>query len=252
LRGADECRRRNFHERDNEQVVFPLQSPLRFIRSVAGATARFFITGVAVILPFAVTVFILGWVALLADAYIGPSSSFGRFLVTVFGPDPKFCYTSGYLSACVLIVLLGFLVTRATVARVRMAIDRRIAQVPLVGKIYKAVAQAAALLDRKPGEGTNRFGGVALVRLGDVRILALLTSNETYRVGADQTECRLVFIPSSPVPATGFNILVPVDRVERLDMPVEDLLKLLMSLGVLGPQILSTAQPATGRERCDS
>ncbi len=78
------------------------------------------------------------------------------------------------------------------------------------------------------------------VRIGNVKLLVLLTSNEQY-IMLDGREHLLVFVANSPIPATGFNMLVPVEDVRRLDMPVEDLVKLLMSLGLLGPQVLRRA-----------
>lgn len=198
---------------------------------------RFFLTGMATLLPLVVTVFVVGWIVRLADAYIGPSSSFGTFLVTLFGPKQYPGYVAGYLVVVLLIILLGFLVTRATVARVHKTVDATFARIPLFGKIYTAVGQVVALLGKKQEAGLDRFGGVVQIRLGDVKMLALLTSGEHY-VLKDGREHLLVFIPNSPIPATGFNMLVPIDDVERLDMPVEDLAKILMSLGLLGPQVL--------------
>jgi len=66
----------------------------------------------------------------------------------------------------------------------------------------------------------------------------MLTSAQRYRLG-DGREYLLVFVPSSPIPATGFNLLVPVEDFESLDIPVEDLAKIFMSVGLLGPQVLS-------------
>ena len=78
---------------------------------------RLFLTGAATLLPFVVTLFIVSWGVMLADAYIGPSSNFGLFIVKLVGPDYKYLgYLVGYFVAIGLIILLGFLVTRATVA----------------------------------------------------------------------------------------------------------------------------------------
>jgi uncharacterized membrane protein len=56
-----------------------------------------------------------------------------------------------------------------------------------------------------------------------------------------------VFLPNSPIPATGFNVLVKADAFTALDLPVAQLAKLLMSLGLLGPQVLPRSWPAPGR-----
>lgn len=189
-------------------------------------------------MPLVVTVFVVGWLVRLADAYIGPSSSFGRFVVAVSGSNQKYAgYIVAYLVVICLTILLGFLVTRATVAGLRRQFDSMISRIPLFGKIYSAVGQVVALLGKKDQVGLDRFGGIVQIRLGAFKMLALLTSSEPYVLN-DGQEYLLVFIPNSPVPATGFNMLVPAEDVQRLEMPVEDLAKLLMSLGLLAPQVL--------------
>jgi uncharacterized membrane protein len=208
------------------------------MRGFASTVIRFFLTGVAALLPLVVTAFVVTWLVKLADAYIGPSSSFGRFLLTVVGQEQKYAgYLAGYLVVILLIVLLGFLVTRATVTKFRRAIDGMFAKIPLIGKIYTAVGQVVELLGNKDQKGLEKFGGVGQVTVGNIKLLCLLTSNHRYIMG-DSLEHFLVFIPNSPIPVTGFNLLVPIEDFQRLDMPMEDLGKLFMSLGLLGPQVL--------------
>jgi uncharacterized membrane protein len=154
------------------------------------------------------------------------------------GPDYRYPgYLIGYMVAIILIILLGFLVTRATIARLQNAVDATLARIPLVGKIYTGVGQIVDLFGRKDQTALDRFGGVGQVRVGNVKILGLLTSGETY-IMLDGREHLLVFIPNSPIPLTGFNMLVPTEDFQRLEIPVEDALKLLMSFGLLGRQVL--------------
>lgn len=200
---------------------------------------RMFLTGVATLLPLIVTVFVVTWVVKLADAYIGPSSSFGMFIVTVVGESKKYIgYLAGYLVVIIFTIVLGFLVTRATISRIHSAVDRMFARIPLVGKIYAGVGQVVELLGKKNQNGLERFGGVGYVRMGNVKILGLLTSTEHYVLEGGK-EHVLVFVPNAPIPATGFTVLAPVEDFEPLNIPVEDLAKLLMSLGSLGPQVLN-------------
>jgi len=200
---------------------------------------RFFLAGVATLLPFWVTIFVVTWLVRVADAYIGPSSGFGLFILRIVGDGNRFVgYSAAYLVVVLLIILLGFLITRATVAKIHETVDSMFARIPLFGRIYSAVSQMVEIFGKKDNSGLDRFGGVGYVRMGNVRMLALLTSGQSYTM-PDGTEYYLVFIPNSPIPATGFNAFVPASDIERLDMPTEDMVKLLMSLGVLGPQVLS-------------
>jgi uncharacterized membrane protein len=208
------------------------------MRSMLSAIVRFFLTGAATLLPLAVTVFVVSWIVKFADGYIGPSSSFGLFLVRIVGPEYRYPgYIVGYLVATFLVILLGFLVTRATISKLRSEVNGMVARIPLIGKLYAAVVQFVEIFDKKGQGPLERFGGVGEVRMGNVKMLVFLTSPERYPL-MDGKEYLLVFVANSPIPATGFNMLVPVEDVRRLDMPVEDLVKLLMSLGLLGPQVL--------------
>ncbi len=209
------------------------------MRNFFSAVIRFFLTGIATLLPLAVTIFVVSWAVKLADAYVGPSSTFGRFLWQIVGPDYKYPgYLVAYLVVGLLTILLGFLVTRATVAKFRKEVDQVLARIPFFGKIYTTVGQVVDLFGQQESKTLERrFGGVAEIRMGNVRLLALLTSSERY-IMQDGRKHVLVYVPFSPIPATGFNLFVPIEDVRRLDMPVEDLTKLLMSLGLLGPQIL--------------
>ncbi|MGO9121277.1 MAG: DUF502 domain-containing protein [Desulfomonilaceae bacterium] len=202
---------------------------------------RLFLTGAATLLPFVITLYIVSWGVMLADAHIGPSSNFGVFIVKLVGPDYKYLgYLVGYFVAIGLLILLGFLVTRATVARIQRAIDSTVAKIPLVGKIYMGVGQIVDLFGRKDQSGSERFGVVGQIRVGNVKILGFLTSGDTY-IMSDGREHLLVYIPNSPIPFTGFNMLVPSEDFQRLEIPVEDAMKLLMSFGLLGRDVLKPA-----------
>lgn len=227
----------------DEQGFFPLGQSLKgneygeiALRTFASTVVRFFLTGVATLSPFVVTVFVVSWIVRFADAFIGPSSSFGLFLLTIVGNSHKYPgYIVGYLVVVLLIILLGFLVNRATVARIHRAVNSIFAKIPLIGKIYTGVGQVVDIFEKKGQAG--RFGAVGHISIGNVKMLGLLTSSRRYCL-QDGKEYLLVFVPNSPIPATGFNALVPVEDFVRLDMTVEDLAKLLMSLGLLGSQII--------------
>ncbi len=64
-----------------------------------------------------------------------------------------------------------------------------------------------------------------------------MTSDKLGEVQA-KTERKVisVFIPTTPNPTSGFVIMVPEDDVIELEMPVEDGLKMIISLGVAVPE----------------
>jgi uncharacterized membrane protein len=205
----------------------------------AAAPVRFFLTGVATLLPLVITVFVVSWTVRMADAYIGPSSPFGMFLVRLYGPANKYIgYTSGYLSVILLITILGFYVNRATVSRIRRFVGSILAGIPLVGKVYTTVSQIVELFSGNSPTGFTKFGGVGYVKIGGIKMLGLLTSADPLVIEKGKKHL-LVFIPNAPFPASGFNILVPAEDFVAMGVQIEDLAKVLMSLGLLGSQVLS-------------
>jgi uncharacterized membrane protein len=215
------------------------------MRKLTSFILRLFLTGLATLLPFVVTVLVVGWIVKLADAYVGPSSYFGMLLGRMVGDDYKYPgYLTGYLIVVICIILLGFLVTRATVSRFQKTLDRMFAKIPFFGKIYSSVGQAVELFGSTGSNGMEKFGGVGLAKLGNISAVVLLTSPQRYTF-LDGKPHLLVFVPNSPIPATGFNVLVPEENFQKLDMPMEDLIKMSMSLGLLGPQILCDIECAS-------
>jgi uncharacterized membrane protein len=47
-----------------------------------------------------------------------------------------------------------------------------------------------------------------------------------------------VFVPTTPNPTSGFLILVPEEKVTKLDMSVADGIKYIVSLGSIAPEFL--------------
>ncbi|MFH0959715.1 MAG: DUF502 domain-containing protein [Pseudomonadota bacterium] len=220
------------------------------MRKLTSFLLRLFLTGLATLLPFVVTVLVVGWMVKLADAYVGPSSYFGTLLASLVVDDYRYPgYLTGYLVVVICITLLGFLVTKATVSRFQKTLDRMFARIPFFGKIYSSVGQAVELFGSTiSGAGMEKFGGVGLAKLGNLTAVVLLTSSQRY-IFQDGKPHLLVFVPNSPIPATGFNVLVPEENFQKLDMPVEDLIKLSMSLGLLGPQTLCEIQCASDEDK---
>ena len=66
--------------------------------------------------------------------------------------------------------------------------------------------------------------------------LGLLPSNDIYRF--NEQDCHVVYLPSAPMPMTGFNMFIPINRVTRVDMDVEALMQIYFSLGVMTSSVV--------------
>ena len=68
--------------------------------------------------------------------------------------------------------------------------------------------------------------------------VGFLTSEQRTEVQQKTSENVVsVFIPTTPNPTSGFLVLVPEDKIKKLDMSVADGIKYIVSLGSIAPEI---------------
>jgi len=207
-----------------------------------------FAAGMFVILPFVLTIAIIGWIGAWVVALIGPGSSLGNALRSLglwYVADPTVAEVIGWVLVLVGIWALGLVVKSTTRARIAEGFDSVIGRIPFVGSVYRPVSQVVGLL-RKDGEADVRGMTVVYCWFGDERsggFLALLVSPTKYRL--EDRDCCLIYIPATPLPMSGGLVFVPVEKIRPLDMSVDDLMKVYLSLGVLAEQVIPTAYQPT-------
>ena len=168
---------------------------------------KLIISGIAVVVPFALT----GWI-----------------LVTVFGSIDA--WVNLYLSQLIgfgfpglgLLLLLGTVVVAGIVAQTTIGrwfynlVNRFVFRVPLINKIYKLIKETIDMITSK-----QAFKTVVRVEFpkAGVTSIGFLTNENT------------VFIPTTPNPTSGF--LIKTDQYEIIDMSVEDALRFIVSMGTI-------------------
>ena len=205
-----------------------------------------FFTGLAVTLPALLTLAAVKWV-------FGTISSFTDTLLFFlkYYPNPKLVYENGqsgpmfwYWSllalalAVVLISGVGVLTRYYIGKRLIEWLDSLMMQVPLLNKFYGAIKQ----VNEAFAGNKNSFKTVVLVEFPreGMYSVGFLTSEQRAEVQAKTPEPVVcVFIPTTPNPTSGFLVLVPEDKVTRLEMSVADDIKYIVSLGSIAPELPS-------------
>ena len=115
-------------------------------------------------------------------------------------------------------------------------VDTAMMRVPLFNKIYAAIKQVNEAFSS--GNKTS-FKTVVLVEFPreGMYSIGFITSEqhaEVQRKTKENVVC--VFIPMTPNPTSGFFVLVPEEKVTKLDMSVADGIKYILSLGSISPE----------------
>jgi uncharacterized membrane protein len=111
--------------------------------------------------------------------------------------------------------------------------DSMMLRVPVLNKIYSTIKQ----VDEAFTSGkTSSFKTVVLVEYprDGIYSVGFITSEQADEVQKKTgKKCVCVFIPMTPIPTGGFLIVVPEEKVMKLDMSVADGFKYIISLGAL-------------------
>jgi uncharacterized membrane protein len=199
-----------------------------------------FLAGLAVLLPAVLTLAVVKWL-------FGTIASITDLLL-FFLPDslthedagrgPMFWYWSlaAFALAVLLASLAGWLARYYIGKRMIAWLDAAMLRVPLLNKIYGTIKQVNEAFST--GKKTS-FKTVVLVEFPRPGIYSIgfITSEQHEEVQAKTKEKVVcVFVPTTPNPTSGFLILVPEDKVIKLEMSVAEGIKYIISLGSVAPE----------------
>jgi uncharacterized membrane protein len=199
-----------------------------------------FITGLVVVLPGVISVAALLWIFRTASNITDALLIFLPHDLTHenagAGPMHWYWSTVAFLVAIALISAIGVLARYYIGKQVIEWMDNAMMHVPLLNKFYGAIRQVnEAFKTGKKGS----FKTVVLVEFPREGIYSIgfITSeqhNEVQQKMKEKVVC--VFVPTTPNPTSGFLILVPEEKVTKLDMSVAEGIKYIVSLGSIFPE----------------
>lgn len=213
---------------------------------ISGAHNRIaatFLGGLLAILPLVLTIAVIVWVGNIIHGIFGPKSFLGGWLQSAgMHLAPAANTTLAYIIGCLLVLVAIFLLGVFVRTGIRKFIDKMVEifmrRIPIAGSVYGAATQIVGLLEKKDVSDLENMS-VVYCRFGEVKgggILALLPNSTSYKIGNE--DHYLVYIPTSPIPMTGGLLFVPKASVRKVDMSIESLMSIYLSMGVTGPQIM--------------
>lgn len=192
-----------------------------------GKLKKYFFTGIIIIIPVFLTVYVLVSIFNFLDNILG------RYLTGYFRYKLGFYIPGlGFLLSLLVIILAGFLATSFFKNRLFVNLEKWFAGLPLIKNIYPALKQIILFVSAQKEFG---FKKVVLVEYPSRGIWSIgFLTNEGYEELNKTTgkEIVSVFIPTSPGPLTGNMIFVPKAEVKFLDMSIKAALNIIISGGV--------------------
>jgi uncharacterized membrane protein len=194
-------------------LVTALRDIFQFMKHIN----QIFFQGLIVVMPITLTFYLLYW------ASSGMESIFSPVLQLVLGKElyiPGF----GILVTLIFIFLVGVMVNTFIVGRIVKRLTKTLEKVPLIKVIYNPLRDLMALIPGRSSTETKaqRVVLVPLETLG-VHALGLVTREDLEELPG--LGLISVYVPLSYM-LGGITILIEKEKVKKVDMPVDQALKL--------------------------
>lgn len=192
-----------------------------------------FLTGLVVVAPLVITIYLTWTIITFIDAQIVP------LVPSIYNPStyvefdiPGF----GVLVFLIVTALVGTMTRRVFGRQLIRWGESLIDRTPVIRSIYNAIKQIAETVF---SSSASSFSHACLVEYPrrDIWAVAFVSTETRGEIleKADEGAMISVFLPTTPNPTSGFLLFVPKKDVRMLDMTVEEAAKLVISAGLVTP-----------------
>ncbi|CFX35193.1 conserved protein of unknown function [Candidatus Filomicrobium marinum] len=203
-----------------------------------GARLRnYFLTGLIIVGPVTITLYIVWSLINIADAWIKPLLP-ERYLPEAYLPFavPGIGLLVGIVGLMVIGALAANLLGRTLISFGVQMLDG----MPIVRNVHRGLRQVfeGVLVAAGPNQSFQKVGLIQFPSKG-LWSLVFVTSEKTGEINIKVNDAGedliAVFMPTGVVPPTGFICFVPRKNVTILDMTAEDAAKIILSAGMVVP-----------------
>jgi uncharacterized membrane protein len=212
----------------------PEEAPTDHPRGLMARFRNYFLTGLIVAGPVAITFYLTWWFVNWVDSIVRP------FVPTAYRPETYLPFGlpgSGLIVAVVALTLLGFLAANLIGRTLVDLGEKLLGRMPVVRAIYRGLKQVFETLFSGKGSSFRKVGLVEFPSPGMWSIV-LISQSPSVNIAAKlpgEEEHISVFLPCAPNPTTGFFFYVPKSKIIEVQMSAEDAATLIMSCGVVQP-----------------
>lgn len=220
----------NLPEDIQEKLVDDKNDPAK--KSMMNKLRNYFLAGVVVTAPIAITIFIVWKFLEFLDEKITP------FIPVSYNPNT---YLPFDIPGIGLIVTISFFITVGWFTRnffgrlmVRWS-EYIVERLPVINKIYVAIKH---VMETVTSSHSDAFKEVVMFEYpkDNMWVMGFVTGvskGEVQKKTSEQT--MSVFVPTTPNPTSGFLLFVPKEQLIYMDMSVEEGIKLIVSGGIITP-----------------
>ena len=197
-------------------------------RSFLARLRNYFITGIVVLVPIGITLY-------LTKFFISVSSN---LIPKEINPNSYLPFSIPGLEillSIIFITVIGWLSLSFIGKKILQLVNETLKRIPILRTIYSAIGQMTESL--APRKGNKK--SVVLVeypRKGSWAVGFATKDNKGEISNKTSTELVNVFVPTTPNPTSGFLLMFPKKEIIYLDMTFEEASKFIVSAGTSNPK----------------
>lgn len=187
--------------------------------------SKIFLSGLAAILPMAITIYILFWLGSGAEDRLGG-------LIQVVVPQQYYWTGMGLIAGLVLVFAIGLLLNALVIRNLFVWGEEWLAKVPLVKTLYGSIRDLMKFVANSKGK---QMGQVVTVKIGepDILVLGFLTNENVRFIDKSlRPDLVAVYLPLS-YQIGGHTVLVPRSAVKLADLPMNEAMRFAITAGMV-------------------
>ena len=198
---------------------------------------KYFITGLLIWVPLAITFWVLSLIVRTMDQslLLLPESARPEHIIGFYIPG------IGALLTLMVVFLTGLITANILGQKLVQFWEGILSRIPVVKSLYYSVKQVSDTLFSTSGEAFRKALLVEYPRKGTWTIAFLTGQPGGDVVNHLHGEYVSVYVPTTPNPTSGFFLMMPKADVVELDMSVDTALKYIISMGVVAPPMTNPA-----------
>ncbi len=185
---------------------------------------RYLLEGLALLVPIGATLWILSWLFRRLDGILAPwiEQLVGR-------PLPGL----GILALALLLITIGWLTERTLGRRLTLLWETTVERVPLVRPIYRG---SRRIVESVVGQESRAFKEAVLFEYPSPGTWAVgFVTGAAPKTTLPHVEepAVTIFLPTAPNPMSGFLLIIPRARIHPLNVPPDEALTYVLSMGAV-------------------
>lgn len=182
------------------------------------------ITGFITILPIVLTIYLLYWMAVSSEELMGAAL---RYVL----PDVAYFPGLGSIVGLIVVFFVGLLMKAVLIRQLFAFGENLVYHLPIIKTVYRAIRDLFDFFSPKK----ENFGGVVIVKLGNVEVIGFVTQEDPERLpeAFSDRDSLLVYLPMSYM-IGGYTLLVPRSDIRPCKMSMDEAMRFALTAGITG------------------